>query len=59
MLRSAVPAFALLPVTASAESVTLPNVLYGGPVNPEATSTPNHIDWPKLTPGVNETSYDW
>lgn len=59
MLRCTAVAFTLLTVTASAESVTLPDVLYSGAVTPQATSTPDNIDLPKLTPGVNATSYDW
>lgn len=59
MLRYAVSALALLPVTVLAESVTLSNVLYNGPVTPEGIAAKGHIDWPKLSPGANATSYDW
>lgn len=61
MLWSAVltSAVALLPITAMAESITLPDVLYNGPITPEGTSSPGHLDWPKLHPSVNESSYDW
>ncbi|OIW29571.1 hypothetical protein CONLIGDRAFT_654116 [Coniochaeta ligniaria NRRL 30616] len=59
MLRYVVSALALLPVAALAESVTLPNVLHDGPITPDGISAKGHIDWPKLLPGVNATSYDW
>lgn len=59
MLCYSVSAFALLIVTASAESITLPNVLHDGLVTPETTSARQHLDWPKLAPGANESSYDW
>jgi len=61
-------ALALLPAVALAEyviqsnaveTITLPNTLYDGPVTAEALATKGHIDWPKLSPGVNDTSYDW
>jgi hypothetical protein len=59
MLQYAISALALLPIAALAESVTLPNVLVDGPVTAENISTPYHVDWPKMSPGVNETSYEW
>jgi len=58
MLRLAV--FVLLFTTAAfAETITFTNVVHDGPVIVEGTSTRKHIDWVKLTPGANETSYDW
>ncbi|KAB5558519.1 hypothetical protein GE09DRAFT_116261 [Coniochaeta sp. 2T2.1] len=61
-------ALAVLPATALAEyvfrsnaveTITLPNTLYDGPVTAESIATKGHIDWPKLSPGVNDTTYDW
>jgi hypothetical protein len=59
MLRIALAALALVVVGTFSESITLPNVLHDGPVTAESTSARKHIDWPKLTPGANESSYDW
>jgi len=61
MFAYAVSAVALLSLTltALAETITLPGVLGSGTVTPEGISATGHIDWPKLSPSVNATSYDW
>jgi hypothetical protein len=65
MLRYAISALALLamlallPIAAVAESITLSNVLYDGPVTSEYVSAKGLLDWPKVMPGINATSYDW
>ena len=51
--------FALLLTTAVTETITVTNVVHDGPVIVEETSTRKNIDWVKLSPGANETSYEW
>ncbi|KAG8162437.1 hypothetical protein KVR01_008202 [Diaporthe batatas] len=38
---------------------TLPFSLFEGDVTPEDISVEGGLDWPKLAPGVNGTTYDW
>lgn len=53
-------AIALLPLAVLAESVTLRNEIFEGPSRAENISDSlGYLDWPKLLPGVNDTSYDW
>jgi hypothetical protein len=59
MTRSTISALLLLPWTVIGETIILPNTLYNGSVVPEAFSAAGDIDMPKVSPGINTTSYDW
>ena len=59
MLSLKALALLLLPTASLASITTLPNTLYNGSTTAEQVSSPGNLDMPKLSPGVNETSYDW
>ena len=42
-----------------ATTVTIPDVLVNGSVKAETISHVGELDGPKVSPGVNATSYDW
>jgi hypothetical protein len=50
---------ALLALQASAKLYEIPDSVYGGPVTVEYESQDGNFDGQKISPGPNDTSYDW